>query len=102
MLEDYPALLTYAIDELFNHAQLAWELLVSPEPIFVRLREPVAWSRWLALREDELAEPDFTVYLQKKCSNQALIEHCWENCLPKPTKELQFQTSQRPPLAGPQ
>lgn len=52
VLDDYPALLSYATFELFTHAQLAEEEGADPCPIIRRLGENGTWVRWVALRED--------------------------------------------------
>jgi hypothetical protein len=56
MLEDYPALLSYATFELFTHAKLAEEYLVDPSHITSRLSDDNIWARWVLLREDMPAE----------------------------------------------
>ncbi|TGJ85998.1 hypothetical protein E0Z10_g2760 [Xylaria hypoxylon] len=52
VLEDYPALLSYATSEFFTHARLAEETGVDPSPIVNRLLEKGIWARWVTLRED--------------------------------------------------
>ncbi|KAL7808826.1 hypothetical protein V8C44DRAFT_335493 [Trichoderma aethiopicum] len=52
LLEDYPALLSYATFKLFTHAQLAEEDGVDPGPLIARFKEGKSWARWVALRED--------------------------------------------------
>ncbi|KAK0613645.1 hypothetical protein B0T14DRAFT_283067 [Immersiella caudata] len=66
ILEDYPALLCYVVDELFTHARLAQEAGDDLTSIFTRLGEEKTWDRWLALNEDELAEPCLDCYLTNK------------------------------------
>jgi len=66
MLEAYPALLSYAVNEFFNHARLAQNSGANLTPIFTRLHEDRTWNRWLALSEDEFADPDFDRYLSKE------------------------------------
>lgn len=51
VLEAHPALLSYAMFELFTHAQKADTEGLDPKHIVKRLREG-AWDRWKALRED--------------------------------------------------
>lgn len=50
VLEDYPALLSYATFELFTHAQKADTEDLDPSPIIWHARSH--WQRWVALRED--------------------------------------------------
>ncbi|KAK3296861.1 uncharacterized protein B0H64DRAFT_390543 [Chaetomium fimeti] len=52
LLEDYPALLSYAVSEVFAHAQLADEAGADPSPVVRRFQENGQWTRWLALAED--------------------------------------------------
>lgn len=52
VLEDYPALLSYATSELFGHAGLAEEEGADPHGVVKRLMDGIAWSRFVALRED--------------------------------------------------
>ncbi|KAK2604559.1 hypothetical protein N8I77_007477 [Diaporthe amygdali] len=52
VLEDYPALLSYAIFELFTHAQKADVEDPNPISIIRRMSRDGIWSRWKALRED--------------------------------------------------
>jgi ankyrin repeat protein len=52
LLEDYPALLSYAVSEIFTHAQLADEAGADPTPIIRRFQKKGQWTRWLALAED--------------------------------------------------
>ncbi|KAJ4178547.1 hypothetical protein NW767_014841, partial [Fusarium falciforme] len=52
VLEDYPALLSYAIFELFSHARLADKKGTDPSRIISRLQERDVWYRWVTLRED--------------------------------------------------
>ena len=52
VLEDYPALLSYATCELFSHAQLAEKCGADPIPIVRQMWQPRVWDRWVALRED--------------------------------------------------
>ncbi|KAL2204877.1 hypothetical protein CC79DRAFT_1293059 [Sarocladium strictum] len=52
MLEDYPALLSYATYEFFTHAGLAQRDGVIADPIVSRLRFWAGWYRLSALRED--------------------------------------------------
>lgn len=51
VLEDYPALLSYATFELFTHARKADAEGLNPNHIIWRLQDG-AWDRWKALRED--------------------------------------------------
>ncbi|KAK5656044.1 hypothetical protein OQA88_5183 [Cercophora sp. LCS_1] len=66
ILEDYPALLCYAVDEFLTHARLGQEAGDDLTSIFARLGEEKIWGRWLALSEDELAEPCLHCYLTNK------------------------------------
>lgn len=52
LLEDYPALLSYAVSEIFTHAQLADEAGADPSPVIRRFQKRGQWTRWLALAED--------------------------------------------------
>ncbi|KAK0612006.1 hypothetical protein B0T14DRAFT_571849 [Immersiella caudata] len=64
MLEDYPGLLSYAIDEFFTHARLTQKHGSDIHPTFRRLSENKIWNCWLTLAEEE--DPDsieFDVYL---------------------------------------
>ena len=51
ILEDYPALLSYATSELFAHAKLADEAGADPSKIIWRLQTGGMWHRWILLRE---------------------------------------------------
>ncbi|KAM7211742.1 hypothetical protein V8F06_012875 [Rhypophila decipiens] len=54
ILDDYPALLSYAVFEMFRHARLAQDSGDDPTDIIKRLqeRDNRLWIRWLALAED--------------------------------------------------
>jgi ankyrin repeat protein len=52
LLEDYPALLSYAVSEIFTHARLADEAGADPTPVVRRFQKKEQWTRWLALAED--------------------------------------------------
>ncbi|KAL7933958.1 hypothetical protein V8C35DRAFT_44056 [Trichoderma chlorosporum] len=52
ILEDYPALLSYATFKLFAHAQLAEKTGADPGPFINRLKVGSTWTRWVTLRED--------------------------------------------------
>ncbi|KAL7941783.1 hypothetical protein V8C42DRAFT_167980 [Trichoderma barbatum] len=52
LLEDYPALLSYATAELFTHIQLAEKYGSDPQYFLTLLKEDATWTRWVALRED--------------------------------------------------
>ncbi|VUC32074.1 unnamed protein product [Clonostachys rosea] len=52
MLEDFPALLPYAILELFSHAIEAQSGNMDPRAVITRLSDENTWSRVVALRED--------------------------------------------------
>ncbi|KAK4082812.1 uncharacterized protein Triagg1_1702 [Trichoderma aggressivum f. europaeum] len=52
ILEDDPALLSYATFRLFTHAQLAERCKVDPSPVVKRLSDRATWARWVTLRED--------------------------------------------------
>ncbi|PNP57040.1 hypothetical protein THARTR1_02882 [Trichoderma harzianum] len=52
ILEDDPALLSYATFRLFTHAQLAERCEVDPSPVVKRLSDGATWVRWVTLRED--------------------------------------------------
>ncbi|KAI1170769.1 hypothetical protein F4777DRAFT_583560 [Nemania sp. FL0916] len=52
VLEDYPALLSYATFEFFTHARLAEEKDADPGAIISRLMIKGGWARWKALREN--------------------------------------------------
>ncbi|KAH6840786.1 hypothetical protein B0I37DRAFT_347260 [Chaetomium sp. MPI-CAGE-AT-0009] len=52
LLEDYPALLSYAVSEIFTHAKLAEEAGADPSPVVRRFQNKGQWTRWLALAED--------------------------------------------------
>ncbi|KAF5003078.1 hypothetical protein FDECE_10359 [Fusarium decemcellulare] len=52
VLEDYPALLSYATFELFTHARLAEEDGADPQPIINRIQTNQTWERWATLREN--------------------------------------------------
>jgi len=68
VLEDYPALLTYATLELFVHAR---EISVRPWLVVERFKQPGVWSRWRVLREGVSRETTFEQY----ASDNGLI---WE------------------------
>ena len=51
ILEDYPALLSYATQKLFQHAHLAQKYGADLGIILARMQENI-WDRWVALRED--------------------------------------------------
>jgi ankyrin repeat protein len=52
VLEDYPALLSYASMMLFRHARAAQSHDGNPESLVRRLKDKKAWKRLLGLRED--------------------------------------------------
>ncbi|QYS95087.1 NACHT domain-containing protein [Trichoderma simmonsii] len=52
ILEDDPALLSYALFKLFTHALLADEQGADLRPFMERLKDGATWARWVALRED--------------------------------------------------
>ncbi|KAK7424318.1 hypothetical protein QQX98_000586 [Neonectria punicea] len=52
VLEDYPALLSYATFMLFIHARFAEQSRVDLSPIAERLKDKTTWTRWSILRED--------------------------------------------------
>ncbi|PHH91072.1 hypothetical protein CDD83_1768 [Cordyceps sp. RAO-2017] len=52
VLEDYPALLSYALFELFTHAGEAERTTASLDHIVGRLMTEQTWARWVALRDD--------------------------------------------------
>ncbi|PTB58259.1 hypothetical protein M431DRAFT_492487 [Trichoderma harzianum CBS 226.95] len=52
ILEDDPALLSYATFRLFTHARLAERCEVDPSPVVKRLSDKATWVRWVTLRED--------------------------------------------------
>ncbi|KAK1758051.1 hypothetical protein QBC47DRAFT_410792 [Echria macrotheca] len=55
-LEDYPALLSYATDELFTHARQVRDQgrcsSKKLDQVLIRLGDERTWNRWLALREE--------------------------------------------------
>lgn len=51
VLEDHPALLSYALTQFFVHARLAQDEGASPVPIIRRLLDG-RWDRWVALSEE--------------------------------------------------
>ncbi|KAL7915400.1 hypothetical protein GGI35DRAFT_466844 [Trichoderma velutinum] len=63
LLEDYPALLSYATVNLFTHAQLADKDGADLLPFIERLKDEAAWARWIALREDIPKETSLISYL---------------------------------------
>lgn len=52
ILEDHPALLSYATFKLFTHAQLADRYKADLRSFIERLKDEAIWARWVALRED--------------------------------------------------
>lgn len=52
LLEDDPALLSYATFKLFTHAQLANKYEADLRYFIERLKDEATWARWVALRED--------------------------------------------------
>jgi ankyrin repeat protein len=60
-LEAHPALLSYAMFELFTHAQKAEAEGLDPSHVVVRLRDG-AWDRWKALREDVNGRVEFLYF----------------------------------------
>lgn len=52
VLEDYPALLSYAMFELFTHAKKADAENLDPRHIIQLFQSHYRWQRWRALRED--------------------------------------------------
>ncbi|KAJ2988239.1 hypothetical protein NUW58_g4084 [Xylaria curta] len=52
VLEDYPALLSYATFEFFTHARLAEVRGTDPSVIIRHLTDYGSWARWVTLRED--------------------------------------------------
>ncbi|KAK4075698.1 hypothetical protein Trihar35433_2258 [Trichoderma harzianum] len=65
LLEDYPALLSYASVKLFTHAQLADKDGADLLPFVERLKDEAAWARWVALREDIPKNTSLSSYLVK-------------------------------------
>ncbi|KAH8666069.1 hypothetical protein BGZ61DRAFT_461584 [Ilyonectria robusta] len=52
MLQSYPALLSYATFQLFNHFRLARAQGVDIKSALARLGRSDTWARWVALKED--------------------------------------------------
>ncbi|KAF5244264.1 hypothetical protein FANTH_7774 [Fusarium anthophilum] len=52
ILEDHPALLSYATFAMFEHARLAQIDGADVTPILDRLNDESTWARWKSLRED--------------------------------------------------
>ena len=63
ILEDHPALLSYATFALFVHAQLAHSDGADPTPILDRLADKTTWARWKSLIEDVPEEVDLLDFL---------------------------------------
>ncbi|KAJ4249141.1 hypothetical protein NW762_012476 [Fusarium torreyae] len=63
ILEDYPALLSYATFAMFGHALLAHDDGVDPTRIIDRFSDQDIWARWRTLREDVPQHIDFLDYL---------------------------------------
>ncbi|KAG5655650.1 hypothetical protein KAF25_009149 [Fusarium avenaceum] len=65
ILEDYPALLSYATYAMFGHALLAHNDGVDPTGIIDRFSNKDIWDRWRALREDVPREIEFLDYVME-------------------------------------
>ncbi|KAI6754905.1 hypothetical protein HG530_012657 [Fusarium avenaceum] len=65
ILEDYPALLSYATFAMFGHALLAHGDGVDPTGIIDRFSDKHIWARWRALREDVPREMELLDYLME-------------------------------------
>ncbi|KAK3333026.1 hypothetical protein B0T19DRAFT_381655 [Cercophora scortea] len=66
VLEDYPALLSYATANLFTHARRADYESADPTPVIYRLSNNKTWLRWLALKEDVPFESKILDYASDK------------------------------------
>lgn len=64
-VKGYPALLSYATQELFNHARLAESDLADPSALIKRLISDGAWSRWTALRDDIPIETSLSTFVRE-------------------------------------
>lgn len=51
LLEDYPALLSYATVKFFAHAKLGEAIGLDATSVIRRIAQPSLWNRWLTLRE---------------------------------------------------
>lgn len=65
ILEDYPALLSYATFAMFGHALLAHDDGVDSTGIIGRFSDKDIWARWRALREDVPREMELLDYLME-------------------------------------
>ncbi|KAI1025275.1 hypothetical protein LB504_010002 [Fusarium proliferatum] len=64
ILEDHPALLSYATFALFEHARLASIDRADVTPILNRLNDETTWARWKSLREDVPEEVELLDFLE--------------------------------------
>ncbi|RBR19576.1 uncharacterized protein FIESC28_05571 [Fusarium coffeatum] len=64
VLEDHPALLSYATFAMFEHARLAHIDEADLTPILDRLADKTTWTRWKYLREDVPVEVDLLTFLE--------------------------------------
>ncbi|KAL6879276.1 hypothetical protein J3F83DRAFT_295651 [Trichoderma novae-zelandiae] len=81
MLEDDPALLSYATFELFTHAELAEQEGVDPGPLIARFIDGKSWTRWIALREDIPMKTTMGSYAEKMGLKTWLL-HLGEHHIP--------------------
>ncbi|KAK0717518.1 hypothetical protein B0T26DRAFT_298556 [Lasiosphaeria miniovina] len=75
-LEDYPALLSYTIDQFLYHARQAQALGADPGPVLERLRDKDRWNRWMALTEEQSPWPSFAVYFANEGFARFLDTKC--------------------------
>lgn len=66
VLQDYPALLSYATHEFFSHAKMAQSENASPERIIRRLEDGKMWDRWLLLSEAAYPERSLQTFAVRK------------------------------------
>ncbi|SCO58686.1 uncharacterized protein FFMR_15842 [Fusarium fujikuroi] len=64
ILEDHPALLSYATFAMFEHARLAPIDGADITPILDRLNDETTWARWKSLREDVPEEVELLDFLE--------------------------------------
>jgi hypothetical protein len=75
VLEDYPALLSYATTRLFAHARLAQARGANPTHVINRLLHSPSWGRWVALNEEVTPGASLVEYARSHSLTS------WVNCI---------------------
>lgn len=80
VLEDYPALLSYATSQLFTHARKADAEGLDPTQVIWCLRNGT-WDRWKALQEDIDGQIELLYYAADLgLSSWLKVQGIWEDC----------------------